>query len=262
AGLSETLAEHIVTHREQNGRFKNRRQLMDVPRLGPKAFEQAAGFLRITDGDNPLDASGVHPEAYPVVERILQKTQKSIENVIGATALLNNLVPEDFTDQQFGAPTVKDIIRELDKPGRDPRPEFKTAAFKEGVETLDDLEPGQVLEGVISNVTNFGAFVDIGVHQDGLVHISALANKFVQDPREIVKAGNVVKVKVLSVDTERKRIALSMRLSDEAERKPNDLRSGQSTERRSRDDDHRPKKKSPQPATAMAHAFARLKDPK
>lgn len=262
AGLSETLAEHIVTHREQNGRFKNRRQLMDVPRLGPKAFEQAAGFLRITDGDNPLDASGVHPEAYPVVERILQKSRTSIENVIGETALLNKLVPEDFTDQQFGVPTVKDIIRELDKPGRDPRPEFKTAAFKEGVETLDDLEPGQVLEGVVSNVTNFGAFVDIGVHQDGLVHISALANKFVKDPREIVKAGDVIKVKVLSVDTERKRIALSMRLSDEAERKPNDPRSGQSMERRSKDDDRRPKKKSPQPATAMAHAFARLEDNK
>ncbi len=261
AGLSETLAANIVSHRDQHGRFTNRRHLMQVPRLGPKAFEQAAGFLRITDGDNPLDASGVHPEAYPVVERILQKSQKSLAQVVGQTALLNNLVPQDFTDERFGLPTVQDIIRELEKPGRDPRPEFRTAVFKEGVETLDDLEPGQIMEGVVSNVTNFGAFVDIGVHQDGLVHISALASKFVNDPREIVKAGDVVKVKVLSVDTERRRIALSMRLNDEEERKPKAAKGGPSPER-SRDRGQRPQEKAPPTATAMAQAFARLKDGK
>jgi uncharacterized protein len=215
AGLSGGLAENIVALRDRQGPFRARAQLQDVPRLGPKTFEQAAGFLRIQGGDNPLDASAVHPEAYPVVERILAASHKGLGELIGNAGFLRRLRPGDYTDQHFGVPTVTDILKELEKPGRDPRPEFRTAAFKEGVENLADLRPGMVLEGVVSNVTNFGAFVDVGVHQDGLVHVSALSEKFVRDPREVVKAGDVVKVKVMDVDLARKRIGLSMRLDDE-----------------------------------------------
>ncbi len=214
SGLNKTLAKNIVAHRDDHGRFSNRDQLKNVTRLGPKAFEQCAGFLRISDGDNPLDASGVHPESYAVVERILQKHQVTLLDVIGNPAFLNALNAEDFTDDTFGLPTVTDIISELDKPGRDPRGEFKTAQFKEGVESIADLTPGMLLEGVVSNVASFGAFVDIGVHQDGLVHISSLTDKFVSDPRDVVKAGDVVKVKVLEVDPNRKRINLTMRLNE------------------------------------------------
>jgi uncharacterized protein len=187
---------------------------LKVERLGPKAFEQAAGFLRIVNGTNPLDASAVHPEAYPVVDKIVDTTAVAVNDIIGNTELLKSLSPDTFTSDAFGLPTVKDILKELDKPGRDPRPEFKTAAFKEGVETINDLKPGMILEGVVSNVANFGAFVDVGVHQDGLVHISALTNKFISDPREVVKAGDIVKVKVLEVDVPRKRISFTMRLDD------------------------------------------------
>ncbi|MFO7324114.1 MAG: Tex family protein [Pseudomonadota bacterium] len=218
SGLTASLAENIVAHRNQHGAFRDRRQLKNVPRLGPKAFEQAAGFLRIIDGDNPLDASAVHPESYRVVERILVDLKRPLKEVMGNSSLLVRLDPQRYTDEQFGLPTVRDILKELEKPGRDPRPEFRTAAFKDGVEDLEDLEPGMLLEGVVTNVTNFGAFVDIGVHQDGLVHISMLSNRFVKDPREVVKAGDVVQVKVLEVDLQRRRIALTMRLDDAAPR--------------------------------------------
>ncbi|MEZ9666693.1 Tex family protein [Vibrio breoganii] len=215
AGLSTTLAQNIVAHRDDNGRFESRASLKKVARMGPKAFEQSAGFLRIMNGRNPLDSSSVHPEAYPVVKTIAEKTSKPISNLIGDSAFLGKLNAIDFTNEQFGLPTVTDIIKELDKPGRDPRPEFKTATFAEGIDKVSDLEVGMVLEGVVSNVANFGAFVDIGVHQDGLVHISALTDKYVSDPREVVKAGDIVKVKVMEVDIQRKRIALSMRLNDQ-----------------------------------------------
>jgi uncharacterized protein len=216
AGLNEAVAKNIVTLRDEQGAFKNRQQLKKVPRLGDKAFEQAAGFLRIRHGDNPLDASAVHPEAYTVVERILTQQQKTFNDIIASPEFLRTLRPADYTDEKFGIPTVTDILRELEKPGRDPRPEFKTATFKEGVETLADLTPGMVLEGVITNVANFGAFVDIGVHQDGLVHISLLADRFVKDPHEVVKVGQIVQVKVVEVDIPRKRIQLSMRLTEAA----------------------------------------------
>jgi uncharacterized protein len=215
SGLSETLAENIVEFRNQNGAFADRKQLLNVPRLGDKTFEQAAGFLRIPNGNNPLDASSVHPEAYPVVERILQQSGKVIGAIIGDSAFLRKLDASSYTDERFGEPTVKDILSELEKPGRDPRPDFRTADFKEGVESLSDLKPGMILEGVITNVTNFGAFVDIGVHQDGLVHISAISDKFIKDPRDVIKAGEVVKVKVMDVDLQRNRVGLSMRLTDE-----------------------------------------------
>ncbi|GAD80533.1 Tex family protein [Vibrio ezurae] len=215
AGLSTTLAQNIVAHRDENGRFESRASLKKVARMGPKAFEQSAGFLRIMNGRNPLDASSVHPEAYPVVKNIAEKTSKPISNLIGDSGFLGKLNAIDFIDDKFGLPTVTDIIKELDKPGRDPRPEFKTATFAEGIDKVSDLEVGMVLEGVVSNVANFGAFVDIGVHQDGLVHISALTDKYVSDPREVVKAGDIVKVKVMEVDIQRKRIALSMRLNDQ-----------------------------------------------
>ncbi|HAT8492259.1 TPA: RNA-binding transcriptional accessory protein [Vibrio vulnificus] len=215
AGLSTTLAQNIVDFRDEHGRFDSRTTLKKVPRLGPKAFEQCAGFLRIMDGKNPLDASSVHPEAYPVVKAIAEKNQKAVKALIGDSGFLKGLRAVDYTDEHFGVPTVTDIIKELDKPGRDPRPEFKTATFAEGIHNVSDLEVGMILEGVVSNVANFGAFVDIGVHQDGLVHISALTDRFVSDPREVVKAGDIVKVKVMEVDVQRKRIALSMRLSDE-----------------------------------------------
>ncbi len=215
AGLSTTIAQNVVDYRDVNGRFETRTTLKKVARLGPKAFEQCAGFLRIMDGKNPLDSSAVHPEAYPVVKNIAEKNGKAVKTLIGDSQFLSGLKAVDYTDEEFGVPTVTDIIKELDKPGRDPRPEFKTAAFAEGVNRVSDLEPGMVLEGVVSNVANFGAFVDIGVHQDGLVHISALSDRFVSDPRDVVKAGDVVKVKVMEVDVQRKRIGLSMRLSDE-----------------------------------------------
>ncbi|CNC66262.1 Tex family protein [Yersinia intermedia] len=215
AGLTRMMAQNIVSWRDENGRFHNREQLLKVSRLGPKAFEQCAGFLRINHGNNPLDASTVHPEAYPIVERILAATEQALQDLMGNATALRNLNARDFTTEKFGVPTVTDILRELEKPGRDPRPEFKTATFAEGVETLNDLTPGMILEGSVTNVTNFGAFVDIGVHQDGLVHISSLADKFVDDPHKVVKAGDIVKVKVMEVDLQRKRIALTMRLDEQ-----------------------------------------------
>lgn len=217
SGLNQTIAHNIVELRDQQGSFKNREALKAVKRFGDKTFEQAAGFLRIMDGDNPLDASAVHPESYSVVEKVVNINDRSIASTIGDSRFLKSLNPADFTDEKFGLPTVTDILGELDKPGRDPRPEFKTAVFKEGVEKISDLIPEMILEGTVTNVTNFGAFVDIGVHQDGLVHISALSDTFVKDPRTVVKAGDIVKVKVLEVDVNRKRIALTRRLSDKAE---------------------------------------------
>jgi uncharacterized protein len=211
SGLNQTLAANIVAFRDENGAFKARTALKKVPRLGPKAFEQAAGFLRIMNGKNPLDGSAVHPEAYPVVERISEATKRPLKSIIGDRAFLKSLKPAQFADETFGIPTVTDIIAELEKPGRDPRPEFKTATFQEGVEKITDLKPGMQLEGVVTNVAAFGAFVDVGVHQDGLVHVSELADRFVKDPHEIVKAGDVVKVRVKEVDVARKRIALTMK---------------------------------------------------
>ena len=216
AGMSKTLAQNIVAYRDDNGRFDSREQLKKVPRLGPKAFEQCAGFMRITNGKNPLDASGVHPEAYAVVEKILRATEQSIQDLMGNASAVRQLDAKQFTDEQFGLPTVQDIFKELEKPGRDPRGEFKTAVFMDGVEEITDLKAGMILEGTITNVTNFGAFIDIGVHQDGLVHISSLSDKFVEDPHQVVKTGDVVKVKVLEVDVARKRIALTMRLDENA----------------------------------------------
>ncbi|WP_345496622.1 Tex family protein [Nocardia callitridis] len=215
SGIAGSVAESIVAHRDKNGPFRSRTALREVPRLGPKAFEQCAGFLRIRGGDDPLDTSSVHPEAYPVVRRILESTGKDVAEIIGNTTTLRSLRPDDFVDERFGVPTVTDIISELDKPGRDPRPEFKTAEFAAGVEKVADLKPGMVLEGVVTNVAAFGAFVDVGVHQDGLVHVSAMSHNFVKDPREVVKSGDVVKVKVLEVDVARQRIGLTLRLDDE-----------------------------------------------
>ncbi|WP_027468015.1 Tex family protein [Deefgea rivuli] len=214
SGLSSTMAMNLVTYRDEHGAFKNRKALLKVPRLGDKAFELSAGFLRISGGDNPLDASAVHPEAYPLVEKIISQVKQNIRSIIGDKAVLQQINPAALVDERFGLPTVKDVLAELEKPGRDPRPEFKTATFADGVEDIKDLRVDMVLEGVVSNVTNFGAFVDVGVHQDGLVHISCLAEKFVKDPREVVKAGDVVKVKVTEIDVPRKRIALTMRLNE------------------------------------------------
>jgi uncharacterized protein len=211
AGLNATIATNIVVYRDENGPFKSRAALKKVPRLGPKAFEQSAGFLRIADAKNPLDGSAVHPEAYEVVEKIAAATKRDIKSMIGDRTFLKSIKPAQFADAQFGVPTITDILAELEKPGRDPRPEFKTAAFQEGIERIEDLKPGMALEGVVTNVTNFGAFVDVGVHQDGLVHISEMADRFVKDPREVVKAGDVVKVRVKEVDAPRKRIALTMK---------------------------------------------------
>lgn len=215
SGIGSGLAQSIVQHRDSNGPFKSRKALKEVPRLGPKAFEQCAGFLRIANGTDPLDASGVHPESYPVVRRILEATKSDIKALIGNTDVVRQLKPQSFVDDTFGLPTVTDILRELEKPGRDPRPAFKAAEFKEGIETLKDLKPGMILEGAVTNVAAFGAFVDIGVHQDGLVHISAMSKTFIKDPRDIAKSGDIVRVKVLEVDIPRKRIALTMRLDDE-----------------------------------------------
>ena len=227
SGLSAAVAENIVAHRDANGAFKSRKALLKVPRLGEKTFEQCAGFLRIMDGEQPLDASSVHPEAYPVVERILAAGGKQVKQIIGDTAFLRSLTAAQFTDERFGEPTVRDILKELEKPGRDPRPEFKAATFADGVEDIRDLKPGMVLEGVVSNVAAFGAFVDIGVHQDGLVHISALADTYVKDPRDVVKAGDIVKVKVLEVDVARKRIALTRRMDDPVGEPRTETRGGQ-----------------------------------
>jgi uncharacterized protein len=217
SGLGASMADRIVAHRDANGPFRTRTALKKVQGLGPKTFELAAGFLRIRDGDDPLDASGVHPESYPVVRRILQATKSDIRVLLGNTTTLSQLSPEAFADTRFGPPTVRDIIAELEKPGRDPRPAFKTASFQEGVETIGDLRPGMQLEGVVTNVAAFGAFVDIGVHQDGLVHISAMARRRIASPAEVVRTGEVIRVLVLSVDAPRKRIALSMRLDDPIE---------------------------------------------
>jgi uncharacterized protein len=215
SGIGEGLAENIVRHRDAHGPFRKRTALKEVARLGPKAFELSAGFLRIPGGDDPLDASAVHPEAYPLVRRILTAARADLRSLIGNTTTLRALRPDDFVDQKFGLPTVTDILGELEKPGRDPRPAFKTATFAEGVEKIGDLVPGMVLEGVVTNVAAFGAFVDVGVHQDGLVHVSAMARTFVKDPRQITKPGDVVKVKVLDVDAARKRISLTLRLDDQ-----------------------------------------------
>lgn len=254
AGLSSLQAKSIVSWREKNGAFAERRALLDVPRLGPKTFEQAAGFLRIPDAADPLDASGVHPEAYPVVQRIVEKTGLSVKSLIGNHDVLSRLKASDYTDEQFGVPTVTDILKELEKPGRDPRPEFKTAKFQEGVHEIKDLVPGMTLEGVVSNVAAFGAFVDIGVHQDGLVHVSELSGRFVRDPREVVKVGDIVRVRVLDVDVARKRISLSMRSREKAVGNvtpATDKRSNVTVR-----PNNRPQKS---PSGAMAAAFAGLK---
>jgi uncharacterized protein len=261
SGLSSTVAEGIVAYRDSKGAFKSRAELKSVPRLGEKTYEQAAGFLRIMNGDDPLDASAVHPESYPLVEKILKDIKKGVKELIGDTHLLKSLSPEKYADGQFGVPTVTDIIKELEKPGRDPRPEFTTATFKDGVEKISDLKTEMILEGVVTNVAAFGAFVDIGVHQDGLVHISALSNTFVKDPHSVVKAGQVVKVKVLEVDEKRKRIALTMRLTDEAPKvgaKPEQRISNRpkAAESKRPQDDRR---SAPQMNNAMAAAFGKLK---
>nr|WP_315541536.1 Tex family protein [uncultured Aggregatibacter sp.] len=254
AGMTKTIAQNIVTYRDENGRFDSREQLKKVPRLGPKAFEQCAGFMRIAAGNNPLDASGVHPEAYPVVEKILQATEQSIQDLMGNAGLVRQLDAQQFTNEQFGLPTVQDIFKELEKPGRDPRGEFKTATFAEGVEEITDLKAGMILEGTVTNVTNFGAFVDIGVHQDGLVHISSLSDKFVEDPHQVVKTGDVVKVKVLEVDVARRRIALTMRLDESAVK--NDGKSDRTLSAKPRSDHARPDRSNPRANNAMGNAFA------
>ena len=253
AGMTKTLAQNIVEYRDENGRFESRSELKKVPRLGPKAFEQCAGFMRIAGGKNPLDASGVHPEAYPVVEKILQATAQSIQDLMGNTGVVRQLDAKQFIDEQFGLPTVQDIFKELEKPGRDPRGEFKTAVFAEGVEEITDLKPGMILEGTVTNVTNFGAFVDIGVHQDGLVHISSLSDKFVEDPHQVVKTGDIVKVKVLEVDVPRKRIALTMRLDESAVK--NDGKSDRTLSAKPRNNAPR-QDRNPRGNSAMGNAFA------
>ncbi len=260
SGLNTSVAQSIVTYRDMKGMFNSRAALRNVPRLGDKTFEQAAGFLRVMTGDNPLDASAVHPESYPLVEKILADIKKDVKGVIGDERLLKSLNPAKYADEKFGVPTITDILKELEKPGRDPRPEFTTATFKEGVEELRDLRPDMILEGVVTNVAAFGAFVDIGVHQDGLVHISALSNTFVKDPHSVVKAGQVVKVKVLEVDEKRKRIALTMRLSD------NPPQAGTKPEQRGDRNDakrlaqqHQQQARQPTAGSAMAAAFAKLR---
>ena len=265
SGLNSTLAHNIVAYRDENGAFANRKQLLKVPRLGEKTFEQAAGFLRINGGSEPLDASAVHPEAYPVVAKMLAKQGITAAELIGNRSQIAQIQAADFIDERFGLPTVRDILAELEKPGRDPRGEFQTAAFAEGVHDMNDLQAGMILEGVVSNVANFGAFVDIGVHQDGLVHISALADRFVQDPRDVVKAGDVVKVKVLEVDVPRKRIALTMRLNDEVgaekrSRQPENNSSPRSpNNNRGSLKNGKPQRERAPQNSAMADAFAKLK---
>jgi uncharacterized protein len=260
SGLSSSVAQSIVTYRDMKGAFTSRASLKSVPRLGDKTFEQAAGFLRVMNGENPLDASAVHPESYPVVEKILADIKRDMKAVIGDTGLIKTLNPARYADDKFGVPTVTDILKELEKPGRDPRPEFTTATFKEGVEEIGDLKADMILEGVVTNVAAFGAFVDIGVHQDGLVHISALSNTFVKDPHTVVKAGQVVKVKVLEVDVKRKRIALTMRLSDSAPQagsKPEQR--GDRTDRTRVAQHQKQEKSAPAAGGAMAAAFAKLR---
>ncbi|MBB5187823.1 uncharacterized protein HNQ57_002101 [Zhongshania antarctica] len=261
SGLNLSISANIVEYRDRNGAFKSREQLKEVNRFGAKTFEQAAGFLRVVGGDNPLDASAVHPESYSVVEKIVNRCGREVTNVLGDSSFLKTLKPAEYADERFGIPTVTDIFAELDKPGRDPRPDFKTATFKDGIEKISDLEPDMILEGVVTNVTNFGAFVDIGVHQDGLVHISALANQFVKDPHSVVKAGDIVKVKVMEVDAQRKRIALSMRLDDKA----SDVQAANSSgERRGgRSKPAAMPKQTPKPEnTTMAALFAQAKQKK
>ncbi len=263
SGLSESLAAAIVRHRDEKGAFRSREALREVPRLGAKTFEQAAGFLRINDGENPLDRSAVHPEAYPVVERILAQLRQPLAAVMGDASALRQIDAGRYTDERFGLPTVRDLLRELEKPGRDPRPEFKSAVFQEGVEDLKDLRPGMMLEGVVTNVTNFGAFVDVGVHQDGLVHISMMSERFIKDPRELVKAGEVVKVKVLEVDLQRRRIALTMRLAEASPRpRPDAGRQGAGERDRGRSprsgsQAHSPRSTEPQGNGVMADALQR-----
>ncbi|ANU82011.1 RNA-binding transcriptional accessory protein [Aggregatibacter actinomycetemcomitans] len=254
AGMTKTIAQNIVTYRDENGRFDSREQLKKVPRLGLKAFEQCAGFMRIAAGNNPLDASGVHPEAYTVVEKILQATEQSIQDLMDNAGLVCQLDAKQFTDEQFGLPTVQDIFKELEKPGRDPRGEFKTATFADGVEEITDLKAGMILEGMVTNVTNFGAFVDIGVHQDGLVHISSLSDKFVEDPHQVVKTGDVVKVKVLEVDVARRRIALTMRLDESAVK--NDGKSDRTLSATPRANGFRQERNNLKSNSAMGNAFA------
>jgi uncharacterized protein len=257
SGIGQVLAQSIVTHRDSHGAFRSRRALKEVPRLGPKAFEQCAGFLRIRGGDDPLDASGVHPESYPVVHRIIAATKSRIDALIGNAPVLRGLSPSSFVDDRFGLPTVTDILRELEKPGRDPRPAFKTAEFKAGIETLNDLQSGMVLEGVVTNVAAFGAFVDVGVHQDGLVHVSAMSTTYVKDPRAVVKPGDIVRVKVLDVDKPRKRISLTLRLDDQVGSQP--ARAGRPEGGgASRRDQARIQARKPEaPANAMADALRR-----
>jgi uncharacterized protein len=260
SGLSSSVAQSIVSYRDLKGAFASRAALKAVPRLGDKTYEQAAGFLRVMGGANPLDASAVHPESYPLVEKILADLKKDLKGVIGEAALLKSLSPARYADDKFGVPTITDILKELEKPGRDPRPEFSTATFKEGVEEIRDLRPDMILEGVVTNVAAFGAFVDIGVHQDGLVHISALSNTFVKDPHTVVKAGQVVKVKVLEVDEKRKRIALTMRLTDSApqagskpEQRPDRNDRTRAAQQSKKDE------RAPAAGGAMAAAFAKFK---
>ncbi len=260
SGLNASIAANLVQYRDEHGMFKDRETLKKVPRLGDKTFEQAAGFLRIMNGDNPLDSSAVHPESYSVVDKIVQQCGRQVNQLLGDSTFLRGLKPEQYVDDKFGVPTIRDIIKELDKPGRDPRPEFKTATFKDGIEKVSDLQPEMILEGCVTNVTNFGAFVDVGVHQDGLVHISALSHQFVKDPREVVKAGDIVKVKVIDVDIERKRIALSMRLDDKAA--PQDKASRGANRRGNASPARQPRQKSTEPAAggnALAAAFANAK---
>ncbi len=259
SGLNATLAKNIVAFRDEHGAFISRAALKKVPRLGPKTFELSAGFLRVMNGKNPLDGSGVHPESYPVVSRIAQDSNRDIRSLIGDSAFLQQLDPKQFTDETYGLPTVTDILQELDKPARDPRPEFKTASFQDGVETLKDLELGMILEGVITNVTNFGAFVDIGVHQDGLVHISAMSESFVKDPYQVVKAGDIIKVKVMEVDIPRARIALSMRMSDTPGEKPNAPAREQRTGNTPRSQRHSKQDKPAPKNGSMAALFAQAK---
>ncbi|MHB9838632.1 Tex family protein [Paraburkholderia terrae] len=263
SGLNATLARNIVDYRDANGPFPTRDHLRKVPRLGDKTFEQAAGFLRINGGENPLDRSSVHPEAYPVVERMLAKISRNIGDVLGNRDALSRLSPAEFVDDRFGLPTVRDILSELEKPGRDPRPEFKTATFREGVEKISDLAPGMVLEGVVTNVAAFGAFIDIGVHQDGLVHVSAMSTKFIKDPHEVVKAGQIVKVKVLEVDVKRQRISLTMRMDDDvaagAPQERSGGRSGSGSASGAGAGRSQQRARGPEPVNAMAAAFAKLK---
>jgi uncharacterized protein len=261
SGLSESIASNIVAFRDEHGPFRTRQQLLKVPRIGERTFQQAAGFLRIMHGDNPLDASAVHPEAYPVVERMVRQAGVPARELIGKTAVLRALEPREFVDARFGEPTVRDILRELEKPGRDPRPEFRTATFKDDVQEMKDLQPGMLLEGVVTNVANFGAFVDVGVHQDGLVHVSQLADRFVKDPREVVRAGQIVKVKVVEVDLKRRRIALTMKLQEAAATGPRADRQGSPPARAAEGPKGTRREPPPPsaPSTSMAAAFSKLR---